>query len=250
MSRIPKILGAVLIALGAAGILATNMASSALIVSVGVRVIGALHTAGIIVAGVGAATVAAGFVPDIKKRIESSNSQKLLKGKKEEKQKTFDAYAKDSLNPLRTRERLEDLKENNRSLTSLTDRCLNQMDRMDKLQERYNTLLEANDAVYLQDTVGVINDAETRLCRNIRNIINCCILVEDGSASFSDFDNKIIGQSLAQNENELQNVSTLIHYAVSYINNYQQNGVSDMSELKAWLAVMRKNTEEDQHETF
>ena len=77
----------------------------------------------------------------------------------------------------------------------------------------------------------------------MRNIINCCILVEDGSDDLSDFDNEIIEKSLSENENELKNVDTLIHYAVNYINNYQQNGVTDMSELKAWIEVMRKSTE-------
>ena len=249
MSRFPKILGAILLALGLAGVLMTNLATSSLIVSIGVRAIEGLKVAGFIVAGVGALTAALGFVPDVKRLIASSNSQKLLDGKNAERRKTFDAYAKDSLNPLKTRERLADLKESNARLTGLVDRCLAQMNRMDKLQDRYNTLLEANDAIYLSDTVGVINDAETRICRNIRNIINCCILVEDGSSDFSDFDLKIINQALDQNETELKNVDTLIHYAGSYINNYQQNGVTDMSELKAWLEVMRKSTEE-KHETL
>ena len=117
------------------------------------------------------------------------------------------------------------------------------MDRMDKLQERYKTLLEANDAIYLNDTISVIDAAETRLCRNIRNIINCCILVEDGSSQLSDFDNEIIDKALKENESELENVNTLIHYAVNYINNYQQNGVTDMSELKAWIDVMKTSTD-------
>ncbi|MBQ1381650.1 MAG: hypothetical protein II118_07025 [Ruminococcus sp.] len=250
MSRFPKILGAILLALGLAGVLLTNLATSSLIVAIGVRAIGVINTIALITAGAGAATMAAGFIPNIKRLIDNSHSQKQLMGKKQEHRKTFDAYAKDSLNPQKTRERLAAIKENNSKLSSLVDRCLAQMNRMDKLQERYETLLEANDAIYLQDTVGVINDAETRLCRNIRNIINCCILVEDGSSELSPFDVKIINQALQQNETELQNVDTLIHYAVSYINNYQQNGVTDMSELKAWLEVMRKSTEEQPNETF
>ena len=225
MSRFPKLLRAILLALTLAGVLLTNLATSSLIVAIGVRAIGVINTIALITAGAGAATMAAGFIPNIKRLIDNSHSQKQLMGKKQEHR-------------------------NNSKLSSLVDRCLAQMNRMDKLQERYETLLEANDAIYLQDTVGVINDAETRLCRNIRNIINCCILVEDGSSELSPFDVKIINQALQQNETELQNVDTLIHYAVSYINNYQQNGVTDMSELKAWLEVMRKSTEEQPNETF
>ena len=248
MSRIPKILGAILIAAGIIGVLAANAATPSLIVAVGIRAVHAMQIAAFAAIGVGAAAVALGFVPNIKRLVESNNRQKMLHGKIAEKQKTFDAYAKDSLNPAKNRERLDDLKESNPKLTPLVDRCVSQMNRMDKLQARYQTLLEANDATYLQNTVPVIDDAETRMCRNMRNIINCCILVEDGSDDLSEFDNQIIGKALSDNENELQNVDTLIHYAVNYINNYQQNGVTDMSELKAWIEVMRQSTEESNNE--
>ena len=185
------------------------------------------------------------FVPKVANLISSSNNRKMIKGKVEERKKTFDEYARDSLNPVKTRERLDDLKENNASLSPIVDKCINQMDRMDKLQDRYKTLLDANDAIYLNNTISVIDDAETRLCRNIRNIINCCILVEDGSSELSDFDRQIIDKALRENESELENVNTLIHYAVNYINNYQQNGVTDMSELRAWIEVMRSSTDKN-----
>lgn len=248
MSKIPKILGLILIAAGIAGIAVTAAATPSLIVGIGIRAIGALKTASIITACAGAGITGLGFIPNIKNLIANSNRQKMIEGKVAEKQKTFDAYAKDSLNPLKTRERFADLKESNPKLTPLIDRCTGQMDRMDKLQARYQTLLSANDATYLDNTVSVIDDAETRMCRNMRNIINCCILVEDGSDELSEFDNQIIGKALGDNEQELANVDTLIHYAVNYINNYQQNGVTDMSELKAWIEVMRKSTEENQYE--
>lgn len=248
MSKIPKILGAILIAAGAVGIAVTAAASPSLIVGIGIRAVSALQTASVITACVGAGTAALGFIPNIKNLIANNSRQKMIEGKVAEKQKTFDAYAKDSLNPLKTRERFADLKESNAKLTPLIDRCTGQMDRMDKLQARYQTLLSANDATYLENTVSVIDDAETRMCRNMRNIINCCILVEDGSDEFSAFDDQIIGKALGDNEQELANVDTLIHYAVNYINNYQQNGVTDMSELKAWIEVMRKSTEENQYE--
>lgn len=248
MSKIPKIIGAVLLALGLTGILVTHFATAPLIVSLGVRTLSWLKTAGFLAAGAGALTLAVSFVPGVMHLIAGKSFQRQLDGAKAERRKTFDEYAKDSLNPLKTRERLSDLAENNPKLSRLTDRCLEQMNKMDKLQARYAALLSANDATYLDSTVAVIDDAETRMCRNMRNIINCCILVEDGSDDLSDFDNQIISKALQDNDAELQNVDTLIHYAVNYINNYQQNGVTDMSELQAWIKVMRQSTEENQHE--
>lgn len=244
MSRFPKILGAILLVLGIAGFFAAGAASPSLIVGIGIRAVHTLQIVSAVAAGVGLLTFGLGFIPNIRRLVSNSHAQKSLIGKKAEKQKTFDAYAKDSLNPARTRERLSDLMENNPKLEPLVLRCLAQMNRMDKLQERYRALLDANEATYLESTVPVIDDAETRMCRNMRNIINCCILVEDGSDELSEFDNGIISKALGDNENELRNVDTLIHYAVNYINNYQQNGVTDMSELRAWIEVMRKSTEE------
>ena len=245
MSKILKIIGALLVALGIAGIITASMATSALIVSIGVRAISTLKIISIITACVGGGVFVLSFVPKVANLISSSNNRKIIKGKVEERKKTFDEYARDSLNPVKTRERLDDLKENNASLSPIVDKCLSQMDRMDKLQDRYKTLLDANDAIYLNNTISVIDDAETRLCRNIRNIINCCILVEDGSSELSDFDRQIIDKALRENESELENVNTLIHYAVNYINNYQQNGVTDMSELRAWIEVMRSSTDKN-----
>ena len=46
--------------------------------------------------------------------------------------------------------------------------------------------------------------------------------------------------ALADNEEELKAVSTLLKYSVSYINNYNRNGVSDRSELDAWLKIMKQ----------
>ena len=78
------------------------------------------------------------------------------------------------------------------------------------------------------------------MCRNFRNIINCCILIEDTNQGAEELDAEIVDASLADNEEELKAVSTLLKYSVSYINNYNRNGVSDRSELDAWLKIMKQ----------
>ena len=93
----------------------------------------------------------------------------------------------------------------------------------------------------------MIDNSEKRMCRNFRNIINCCILVEDTAQGEEALDHEIINASLAENEDELRAVNTLLQYSVAYINNYNRNGVSDRSELDAWLKVM-KNSMGGNHE--
>ena len=234
-----RVLGIVLAAAGAAGLAAGMLAGSAMIVALGVRVLSGITTASVIALGAGAAAVIGGTAPAVVNRLKSRSDTKLHKKKKEAEQKSFSEYAKDSLNPEKTRARLEQLKENNPHLTNLVNICLRQMDRIDTYQERHRTLLDANEAIYLEDTIEVIDESERRMCRSFRNIINCCILIEHTDSGTEELDSEIINAALAENEEELASVSTLLKYSVAYINNYNRNGVKDRSELDAWLKIMK-----------
>ncbi len=134
---------------------------------------------------------------------------------------------------------LEQLRKNNPNLSELVDNCLEQMDKINTYQARHKSLIAANEAIYLQDTIDVINESERRMCQNFRNIINCCILIENDNGSVDELDQDIISSSMSDNQEELNAVATLLKYSVAYINNYNRNGVSDRSELDAWLRVMK-----------
>ena len=194
------------------------------------------------IAGVGAATFVGGTVPAIAGRIRQQNDQRLLESDREKDRKNFTDYAHDSLNPEKTRVRLEQLRRNNPNLSQLVDRCIDQLDRMDTYQARHKALLQANEAIYLEDTIEILDQSERRMCHNIRNIINCCILIEDTDKDINELDQGIITGSLADNEEELGEVATLLRYSVAYINNYNRNGVSDRRELDAWLKIMKAST--------
>lgn len=234
-----RILGILLTVLGAAGIVAFSLAGSSMIVALGVRTIGALSTASYITAGVGVAALAAGTATGLASSARERSNEKLIENIRREKQERFSEYAKDSLNPEKTRMRFEQLRLNNPALDNLVERCLTQMDTIDMYQARHKSLLDANEAIYLEDTIEVIDNSERRMCRNFRNIINCCILVEDTDKGEEALDRDIIESSLAENEEELRCVDTLLKYSVAYINNYNRNGVSDRRELDAWLKIMK-----------
>ena len=238
-----RVLGWLLAILGAVGVAAGLIASSSLIVALGIRTVTSLTIASFISLGVGAAAVIGGSVPLIAQRIKQQNDNRLIEDKRREDTKNISEYAKDSLNPQKTRTRLEQLRRNNPKLSDLVDRCLRQMDRIDTYQARHRSLLDANEAIYLEDTVEVIDESERRMCQNIRNIINCCILIEDTDSPVEELDQTIIEKSLSDNEEELSAVSTLLKYSVAYINNYNANGVKDRSELDAWLKIMKSSME-------
>lgn len=252
-----RILGYLLLALGAAGVIVNaatlSHPSSALIVELGIKAIHSLQTTlkvtSFLLLGAGAASLAGGTVPLLISSVRAQSNTRLIESRKIEDTKSLTEYAKDSLNPEKTRVRLEQLRRNNPNLSDLVDRCLSQMDRIDTYQARHKSLLDANEAIYLEDTIEVIDQSEKRMCQNFRNIINCCILIEDTDSTADELDRDIIESAFSDNEEELNSVSTLLKYSVAYINNYNRNGVKDRSELDAWLKIMKSSTE-GSHEEY
>ena len=245
--RFLRILGYLLMAAGIVGIGANLLFSSSLIIAIGIHAFTALNVASYIALGAGVASFAGGTVPLLVNRVRQQNDTRLIESKRQAETKSMTEYAKDSLNPEKTRIRLEQLRRNNPNLSELVDRCEGQMDRIDTYQARHKSLLDANEAIYLEDTIEVIDESERRMCQNFRNVINCCILIEDTDSAADELDWEIIESSLADNEEELKSVGTLLKYSVAYINNYNRNGVRDRSELDAWLKIM-KSSMEGKHE--
>ncbi len=234
-----RIIGAILAAAGLIGIGAGLFATSSMIVAVGVRALSAITVVSGVALGAGVAAIGTGTIPPLIQSLRQQSNNRMLEDKRKNDQKEFSEYAKDSLNPEKTRARLEQLRDHNENLSKLVDICLRQMDRIDTYQDRHKSLLEANEAIYLEDTIEVIDESERRMCHNFRNIINCCILVEYTDSGAEELDQDIINTALADNEEELSSVSTLLKYSVAYINNYNRNGVQDRTELDAWLKIMK-----------
>ena len=235
-----RIGGAALSAVGLVGMGVGMLAPSSMIVAIGIRGVAAISNISGAVLAAGALTLTGGTVPAVVNNVKKHNSERLLESNRREDMKSFSEYAKDSLNPEKTRIRLEQLRKNNPGLNEIVDSCLEQMDKIDNYQSRQKSLIAANEAIYLEDTIEVLDQSEKRMCRNFRNVINCCILVED-SSGIEELDRDIIDSSLGDNEEELKEAATLLKYSVAYINNYNRNGVEDRSELDAWLAVMKNS---------
>ena len=242
--RALRIFGAVLIGIGLLGFGASFLAPSSMIVAFGVRALAGLKVISFGVSGIGALSLVSGTIPAVAMSVQNRNQNRLLENNREMERKRFDEYAHDSLNPAKTRIRFEQLRAHNPKLNGLINRCVGQMDRIDAYQARHRSLIEANEAIYLSDTIEVVDECERRMCLNFRNIINCCILVED-AGGVEDLDHATVEHSLKDNEEELNAVATLLRYSVAYINNYNRNGVSDRRELDAWLKIMKASMGEN-----
>ena len=241
-----RILGAILISIGLLGFGAGFLAPSSMIVAFGVRALEGLKVISFGVCGIGGISLISGTIPAVAVTVQNRSRDRLLEDDRARDRKSFTDYAQDSLNPAKTRVRFEQLRAHNPKLNGLINRCVEQMDRIDAYQARHKSLIDANEAIYLQDTIEVIDASERRMCLNFRNIINCCILVED-AGGVEDLDHATVERSLKDNEEELSAVANLLRCSVAYINNYNRNGVSDRRELDAWLKIMTASTG-DNHE--
>ena len=162
MLKALRILGAILSAIGLVGIAAGLLASSSMIVAIGIRGVSLLSTISAVTLCTGVTALAGGTIPAI---VQRRSNQKQLEHDRETDRKQFSDYAKDSLNPEKTRIRLEQLRRKNPNLNTLVETCLEQMDRIDTYQARHRSLLEANEAIYLEDTIEIIDESEKRICR-------------------------------------------------------------------------------------
>ncbi len=178
-------------------------------------------------------------------RLQSQDKHRRAQQREQEEQQAqvVTDYAEDSSNPLFTRRRLEQIAQEMPDFEGLVNQCLAQMNRMDKLQMKQETLIETNDARYLKDTVVVLENVERRICQNFRTVINLCIAAED----LKHLDLNKVQQSLDDNEHKLSNTQELLKASVDWINQYNTDSRnSDRSEVENWIAVIRDSLKENE----
>lgn len=233
-----RIFGAILAILGAVGAVLRLTFETAIIISLGIHAVSFLTTAAGFAIGIGGTSFVLSFVPQIKQRLEQGRENRLLRAKIASDNEDTADYEADSLNPEKVRVRLLQLKSKNPNLTEIMEVCLVQKDEIDKYQGQLDKLIQANEALYLNDIPAVLDSAEERMCANFRDIINCCLLVEDNNKSISERNQRIVDEAVQANSEELNAVAVLLDRSVEYINNYNRKGISDRSELDAWIKTM------------
>jgi len=160
---------------------------------------------------------------------------------KRQQSKILADYAEDSTNPDFTRKRLQQLWKEIPETEELVERCLEQMDRMDRLQAKQEFLIESNSASYLKDTVSVLDNVERRICRNFQSIINLCIATDD----IRNLGMEEIENSLHDNEKKLENTTELLKASAKRINQYNADGSENAwDEVESWIAVIRESLKE------
>lgn len=224
--------------IGGIGVGLGLMLKAAMIVALGIHAAKFLATIAGFAIGVGGISFLVSFMPQIKHKIRQEQENKLLQAEiSSEKERTTD-YETDSLNPEKVRVRLEQLRDHNSHLFELMTKCLEQKDAIDKFQDQLSRVIKANRALYLNDIPAVLDGAEERMCANFRDVINCCLLVEDNGKMISERNREIVESAIKSNDDELEAVEVLLDRSVAYINDYNRKGISDRRELNAWIKTM------------
>lgn len=129
---------------------------------------------------------------------------------------------------------LRELMENNLTLwngqaTPFIEKAINQLVRMDDLQDRLHNLLTNNDASVLSDTEDVLVQVEQYLCRNLYSCTNFMDIYDPSRAADVEAMCHIMDESVHKNEQKLKDVHEFVLVLTEYIN--QQHGTDDDTEM-------------------
>lgn len=170
-------------------------------------------------------------------RITARNQQKL-------ETKAEEQHAKDGSNPELTRKQLKKILVMMPDLEEvITDKCLQHMDRIDIQQDKLHSLIEANNAIYLEHSVRILDDVERRICQNLRVIVNLCIVVED----VADLDLERIRGIVDANEALLTKAKELLDVSAERVNQYNRdsNGADDASKVDDAITAIKRLLKEE-----
>lgn len=211
-------------------ILSGTLLKNWIIIGFGVRFYSGILIVEATIVGFAAVFTLGCSVPLLKEKLHKKQSSQILT-----------RYAEDSENPELAKARLTQLVKELPWTQEIVQQCQEQMRTMDTLQARQETLIKANDAVYLKDTVEVLNNVERRLCRNFQSIINLCIVASSNGGSSAGKINKL----LVDNQDKLKNAAELLRVSADWINQYNADSDTDRSEVERWIAVIQTSLRED-----
>lgn len=126
------------------------------------------------------------------------------------------------------------------SLAGEIDEIIEQLQKMDDMQERLHTLLMDNDADVLSDTEDVLNQVDQFLCRNVYSCINFMNVYDARADDDIKAMWKTLHSGIDRNKKELDNVQEFMLALAEYIN--KQNGLGkDTSALETYKDIILKS---------
>ena len=212
--------------------------ASTVIVELGIGTYRILNLVAMVSAGAGGLMIVGGLVKKAnhESKIAIERADDLI-----EKAETLSLeYAQ---NPRYVRQQLKRFEESkDYAVRDLVDKCVGQLDLMDKRQAQMNELLRLNNADYLRDLNKVLDDTELRICQNIKKIVNMLIIADDDSFEEDSVDHQMADKYLKDNSKILNQCRELLWQTRDYINN--QGDQEDVSVIQAYIETLKQSLRE------
>jgi len=124
----------------------------------------------------------------------------------------------------------------------ITRKCLKQMHEIEELQKQQRSLIELNEAIYLDKTITVLEHAKNEVYQNCQSIINLCTANEE-----SEYLRQKVQQLVRSNKKKLNEVKELLKVSADWVNQFNsENNLSYRNDVEDWTVVIRKFLNDNQ----
>jgi hypothetical protein len=217
--------GIALFLMGVIGVCTSLIFRTTLVIEGGIGVANAVQLAGWAVMGTGGVTSLIGTVPVIRNATRSSADKKRIGV----------LAAKNT--PAVIRNEINHQKVHHPALATDLDRCLGQIDSMEKQRAKFDEVLRLSSSKESWgDIISLLSDAEDTILENFKRVILFGISYEDETVQKQVEYKMIIEEQLAKNEVLLNRCAEIRHHVTSLISG---NSTCNSAELDAYLSVLR-----------
>lgn len=160
----------------------------------------------------------------------------------QQREQLFTKYAEDHKDPELTLQVYIYLLRDYPAFDFIIKQCHEQMARMNEVQARQQKLIRSGAALYLKETIEVLDRVERQLCHNFFCIRNLII----AAGHPERIDRAKVNEFLSHNLSMLDDSEQLLSESANRINHYGSSATEADNEIKKWINRLRNATKEEQ----
>ncbi|MCR5452962.1 MAG: hypothetical protein K6F00_10070 [Lachnospiraceae bacterium] len=122
------------------------------------------------------------------------------------------------------------------------DVLIGQSNEMDNYQYKLSELLKKNDAKKLDDAAEVLDKAEQRMLKNIRNVLNYIEVGDPAKVNDRDKVSETMTECLTKNEDILNNTKAFMFSLTDYLNSQGNDDGNEMEMLLNYKDILIQST--------
>lgn len=215
-----------------------------IIIKHNIRVLQTIRRAGLITLLIGTPFALGGAIPLITSASKERRQLAKQQSQQDQQARLLAKYAKNSSDPVLTKKVLMSIRDSFPESEEIIDLCFQQMEQIDRYQDKQQLLINTNNAHYLSDTMMVFDEVEQKNCRSFQAIANLFIAADD----LSDLDIDKIGESLEANKRRLDQIQDLLQISVVWINDFNAGDDNVEKKVQAWITTITETLQREEEE--